>query len=340
MSSHGCISTSVAAPGKVEQILRRAEVKTSVDANLRLGRRILRIVSVEPAPAVLARFSRAAFATEAELAHFTQIIVPTSLRQRFPFESDLHARAKEFRRGYYATNHYGPFADTVTLSLDCQLLFADMPELIVWPYTAKRFLLEQTLDERHLFLKAAAVSVDDGGAFLVVGRSGGGKTSLMHAICQTGAKFLANSHVLMDGGQVHPIYTNIRVRPNMLERYEEVRALPTEDGDWIVEPETLYRLSAAVPHELRGIIVVDYQGTSLPVSPATVDAITSMIKTFGLGVSAYGLQDDLWELVGGSIDIFSQQMRHWEHSIEQLAHSVPVRYVTGSVSSLEAIFNS
>ncbi|MFC8679798.1 hypothetical protein ACFUEN_44860 [Streptomyces griseorubiginosus] len=83
-----------------------------------------------------------------------------------------------------------------------------------------------------LHLKGAAVA-HKGKSFLFLGRGGNGKTELVKAMCANGAGLMTNTHLLVDGGSVYGVKSNIRVRDDGQDVYIPVdEELKVHDG-WL-----------------------------------------------------------------------------------------------------------
>lgn len=92
------------------------------------------------------------------------------------------------------------------------------PGKIIWALVVKYVLTVYAIQQRVLHLKGAAVAYQ-GRAFLLLGRGGSGKTEVAKVLCENGAELMANTHLLVGGGSVCGIKSNIRVRENGRDVY-------------------------------------------------------------------------------------------------------------------------
>ncbi|MEL6312111.1 MAG: hypothetical protein AAFQ17_07085, partial [Pseudomonadota bacterium] len=236
-------------------------------------------------------------------------------------------RSGRFAEGYYATDHFG---DPMTLHsfgnrhyvLGCRL------ERVVWPYFVKFFIFASSLRQRQLFLKAAAVVMDQAGV-LILGRGSGGKTTFVQEICGNGGLVLSNSHAIVKGTLVTGVRTTMRVRQKA-ERNAHLGgvASPLRDGEILVDPFEQAPPGAPDTAELRAAFIIDFrnrrdEGSRL-LAPADAAAFAAR---FSLGVSVYGLEEEMLELVDHDVVRFAEVERRLGSDLQELFRKIPCAVV-------------
>lgn len=219
---------------------------------------------------------------------------------------DGSKRAASFAKGYYATDHFGPPVLLVTDGWR-YVLFGEDLELVVWSYFVKYFLLRYSIDQSMLFLKGAAVSYG-ASCTLLLGRGGGGKTTLAAELARSGASFVTNSHALVAGNQLYGVATTMRVRKGELDAQE------------LVDPVTAIACVDYGPVPVDTICVVCYSGrrNCLTVELSREDAF-AIAQQFALGLNVYRLEEDLLDFCAGSYPTFAQ---HYQAMLDQLGRLV------------------
>lgn len=206
-------------------------------------------------------------------------------------DGELRTRARSFAGGYYATDHFG---EPARLAADGRryVVVGGEPDTIGWSFLVKYVLLRWSIERQALFLKAGAVVVEDTGVVLI-GRGRGGKTTLATALCDFGATFVANSHVVVDNGMLIGARTAIRVRSG--------------DFETLVPPSACFSSIAAGPVAADVVCLVAHSGTQrLSIQPIGSAQMRDVANQFALGLNVYRLEEDLLDLLGGDYRAFAE----------------------------------
>ncbi|MEV8057741.1 FomB family phosphonate monophosphate kinase [Streptomyces antimycoticus] len=208
---------------------------------------------------------------------------------------DTTVRAKRFTKGYYRGPYFG---DPVYLITRDRVfyVFGRSLEKIVWPYFVKYLLSVYAAENSYLDLKAGGFVLAGGGT-LLFGQTGGGKSVFLAQACMAGAQFLTNTHTLVKGSVAYAVPAAMRVRRDvcfseLIDRHELPRHI--EEGEYISSPEVLFEQPAADATPVRNIVIVNTRPEA-PSGFSRVDPDTALpfLEQFGLGVTTYGLKDDL-----------------------------------------------
>ena len=243
-------------------------------------------------------------------------------RQELARERDKSYRGGRMSVGYYLTDHFG--APAYLMTRGCHTwIFAEDFEPIVWPYAVKYLLTLYSIERGLLHLKAAGIEVNGQGA-LLVGRGGSGKTVLLHQLCRSGARFLSNTHTLVEDRKLIGIRTALRVRadrffgpiiaahglsPNV--KASEYTADPVRDLDW----------PSAREAPLRSVCLVDYRGPEhCVIQEIDRDVLFDYMEQFSLAVNVYGLRDDLLDFFANDVTAFSGEMSRVRTQLRSLVH--------------------
>ncbi len=251
--------------------------------------------------------------------------------------TDNTFRAKRFRQGSYLLHYFGDPAYLITRGRR-MYVFGRSLERTVWPYFVKHLLTIFSADHGFLHLKAAAFEQPQAGVTLLCGRNGGGKTVFLAQACLNGARFLANTHVLIKHGTVHGVPSSMRVRPD--ECFGELiteRRLTAhlEGGDYIAGAETLFGHQAVSQAALRNLVIVDYN----PKRPPGLDMITAQtaevfLDQFAWAVTTYGLKDDLLAYYDYDLDRYARILHSMREQLRRMARSA--RCYRANVDMLDA----
>lgn len=236
-------------------------------------------------------------------------------------------RSARFAEGYYATDHFG---DPMTLYSfgDRHYVLGSRLERVVWPYFVKFFIFARSLRQRQLFLKAAVVDLDGQGV-LILGRGSGGKTTFVQEICRNGGRVLSNSHAIVKGTQVTGVRSAMRVRPTAdRDFYPGAMKSPLRDDEFLVDPFEQAPAGAPDTAELRAAIIVDFrtredEGSRL-IAPADAAAFAAR---FSLGVSVYGLEEEMLGLVDHDVVRFAEVERWLANDLQELFRGIPCAFV-------------
>lgn len=276
------------------------------DATIDLGGCRVRIVSnVSDFPA-LRQFSRRARQTAStrapdfELWCISLATAGLTHGDVLPY-TDLTARARGFRAGYYVTDHFGPPVQLVTQGRSLYV-FGEQLERIVWPYFVKFLLLRFALDRDLLYLKAGAFAIGSE-ATLVIGRGRAGKTVCLTQMCRAGARFVTNSHALLDGDRVCGVASSMRLRADpwieALTAEADVQAALAE-GEVVLDPADVFEFAEEPSLRVRNICFVEYAGPNVRiVEPLSREAAYLCAEQFALALNVYRLEEDLLDLLDG-----------------------------------------
>lgn len=233
---------------------------------------------------------------------------------------DRTYRGKKMSAGYYLTDHFGAPAFLVSRG-NQYWIFAEDFEPILWPYAIKHLLTVYAMNHNLLHLKAAAVAIDGQGT-LLVGRGGSGKTVLLTQLCNAGARFLSNTHVLVDGRTLLGVPTAMRVRrdeffaPIIAERGLSSSVKP---GEYTADPVADLRWQSVRSALLGSVCLLDYRGASSRViREIGRDAMFNYLEQFGLAINVYGLKEDILDALDGEVQRFSAEMNR----VRTLLHSM------------------
>ena len=260
-------------------------------------------------------------------------------REELARERDKSYRGGRMSAGYYLTDHFGAPAYLVTRGRHTWI-FAEDFEPILWPYAIKSLLTRYSIERGLLHLKAAGIEVNGRGA-LLVGRGGSGKTVLLHQLCRSGARYLSNTHTLVEDQKLIGIRTALRVRadrffgpviaarglsPNV--KAAEYTADPMRDLDW----------PSAREAPLRSVCLVDYRGPGQAViQEIDRDVLFDYMEQFSLAVSVYGLKDDVVDLVGGDVRRFSKEMSRMRTHLRALIQQSRCYYLSCDAADPEKL---
>lgn len=307
-----------------------------VDELVDIGPLLLRIVSDVPDFAVLSYFSRSArrgpstgvSQPDAEVWCVSTSPPPAT------WTPDSSTRAEGFRKGYYITDHAGPPVIMVSAGRTV-VLFGARLDRLVWSYLIKVLLLRYTVEHGGLFLKAAAISVDDHGV-LIIGRGGGGKTVMTSELCRRGAQFITNSHALIDAGSVTGVATSMRMRPGPWVSELKSDTRPALDsGEVVVDPHEIF-VPALALRPVRHVAVVNYRGPghhdvrALPTTMAHAIA-----QQFSDALNVYRLEEDLLDDLGGDYERFAEVQLGRDAALRALVENSRCHFITTDVRQAE-----
>ncbi|HEX4521715.1 MAG TPA: hypothetical protein VH063_19225 [Gaiellaceae bacterium] len=176
-------------------------------------------------------------------------------------------------------------------------------------------LVVSELASAGIYAIHAACLEYDGGAVIVAGPSGAGKTTLALGLLGRGLRLLSDEHALVPptGSTIGPFLRSVQVRPNTHELIPELRFLSTRTPrdlgsgpKWSLEPGELARLfpgciGASAP--LRSVVTLDpVHGTgaaSIEPSTAGITTVELARGTPHAAVSLTPVLTRLGELVTG-----------------------------------------
>lgn len=194
-----------------------------------------------------------------------------------------------------------------------------------------------------LHLKAAAVAVEGRGA-LLVGRGGSGKTVLLSHLCRAGARFLSNTHVLVEGGTLIGVPSAMRVRRD--EFFGPVIAArglspSVKPGEYVADPTTDLGWRGMKSAPVSSICLLDYQGSGRTViREMGREQVFDYMEQFALAINVYGLKEDILDALGSDVERFSVEMTRVRSGLRALVERAACYYLScdaGEPQSLRAI---
>lgn len=235
--------------------------------------------------------------------------------------ADRTLRAKRFRTGYYLNHVFGDPAYLVTQGT-ASYVFGRRLERTVWPYFVKRILTQFAADRGYLHLKAAGLVNAAGEATLLVGPNGGGKTVFLAQACGQGARFLANTHVLVRDGIAYGIPSAVRVRADaaFADLIEQGKVVPhIESGDYVADPALVFPGGTTTEGTVRNIVITDFDpGRRQGLVPLAPERAELFLDQFSAAVTMYGLKDDMLAHSRGDLDAFTDQLAKWRGQLAAL----------------------
>ncbi|WP_329020559.1 hypothetical protein [Streptomyces sp. NBC_01601] len=303
-------------------------VPVRTDQVIRIGPLTLRIASDVPDFPALHYFSRAARMPDGTVPD----VELWCLSDTVPgLSADSTARARNFASGYYVTDHFGPPV-RISSSGNQIVLVGDHLQRLVWPYVVKYLLLRHTVTAGGLFLKAAALAVGDG-ATLIVGRGGAGKSVLVSGLCQSGATFITNSHVILADGAVRGVASTMRMRPGpWLDQVAATSTAALDPSERLVDPYDAFPRHAGATMPLRAVWIADFRAPDEhDVQRLTSSEAVNIAEQFALGLNVYRLEEDLLDLCGGDYREFAAQYGRMRAQLHAAISSCPTYRVRSDV---------
>lgn len=250
--------------------------------------------------------------------------------QELALERDKSYRGKRMSVGYYLTDHFGTPAYLMTRG-NHFWIFAEDFEPILWPYAVKYLLTLYAMEHNLLHLKAVGLAVDGQGT-LLVGRGGSGKTVLLSQLCRTGAKFLSNTHILVDSQNMVAVRTSMRVRQDrFFGPIVAARSLSpnVKASEYIADPIRDLEWPSAAAAPIRNVCLVDYRGPDhCAIREFDRDILFDYMDQFSLAVNVYGLKEDLLDALAGDVTRFSVEMSETRERLRTLIRQVRCHYVS------------
>jgi hypothetical protein len=276
-----------------------------------LGPLCLEICSNEQVYRGMRYFPRSAQADADAVPHYTVNLCnlnfdgPWSVQTMRQLQ-DRRYRANRFSMGYYLTDHFGAPAHLVTREAE-QWIFGTDFEPILWPYVVKYLLTVYSMQHELLHLKAASLAINAQGTLLVA-RGGGGKTLLLAQLCEAGAQFVSNTHALLDGSEILPVPTALRVRDDAIfGPLIATRRLPAaiKPGEYTADPisDLGWKTGGRVP--ARSICLIDYRPGQRVIREMDRDVLFDYMDQFALALNVYGLKEDVLDFLKSDVADFS-----------------------------------
>ncbi|AUY53122.1 FomB family phosphonate monophosphate kinase [Streptomyces sp. CB01881] len=236
---------------------------------------------------------------------------------------DSTVRAKRFTKGYYRGPYFGDPVYLVTRGRTFHVYGRSL-EKLVWPYFIKHILSVHAAENGLLDLKAAGFTLNGDGT-LLFGQTGGGKSVFLAQACLGGAQFLSNTHMLVRGVTAHGVPSAMRVRRDacfgeLIDRHRLPRHI--EEGEYISSPEILFGKPATNSAPVRNIVIVNSRQDT-PAGFHQVDPGTALpfLDQFGLGVTTYGLKDDLIAHFGYDVQRYAKHYNTMQKTLAGLCEN-------------------
>ncbi|MBO3736635.1 hypothetical protein [Actinoplanes flavus] len=306
-------------------------VRVLTDQVVRVGPIMLRIASDVPDFPALNYFSRTAWMPTGTTADL-ELLCLSHTDPGLP--SDSTARARNFASGYYVTDHFGPPVRMSTIG-NRIVLTGDHLEHLVWPYIIKYLLLRHTTTAGGLFLKAAALAVNNA-ATLIIGRGSAGKTVLLTGLCRAGATFITNSHTLLrSGGTIEGVASTMRIRPGpWLDQSGLIAAAALDQAERLIDPHDAFTHHAHAPMPLRAIWIADFRTPhEHDVQRLSPSEAFGVVEQFAFGLNVYRLEEDLLDLCGGDYLTFSRTHARMRARLHRMVNDCQTYRVRSDVQS-------
>jgi len=234
------------------------------------------------------------------------------------FDNPKTYRENIMRHGSYRGHIFGPPASLKCIDDRNIALFHPDPGKIIWSYVIKYVLTTFAIQASMLHMKGAAVAYK-GKAFLILGRGGSGKTEIAKALCKNGAGLMANTHLLVDGGEVCGIKSNIRVRDNGRDIYvNQQRNFNVHDG-WL---------------PIGGVFWVNYRtdGTTLVESLPSSYARANL-QYFSESIRNWELKEDIADYFSSDPFAFAEHVNRIDKMLNDFCESNDIYYLSLDVFS-------
>jgi hypothetical protein len=162
-----------------------------------------------------------------------------------------------------------------------------------------RQLLSLWTDDNQLALLHGSAVATDGGAVVLAGVSGSGKSTTALTCHLAGMQFLADDASLVDPktGTVHSVYGRAKLEPEVRDRIPElgvaIPTVPNEQGGLVVSPE-----QPATSARLRAILLIEVDDRTESVLCPTLsssEALPAVLET--LRVENRGITPDCFRTV-------------------------------------------
>lgn len=234
-------------------------------------------------------------------------------------EAPLGYRRAMFTRGIYLGHNVGPPGDVCTTSngIVVKLASGDASAYrsVLWSYGVKAYLSIVASLERILHVKATTLLNTDGHALLLVGRGGGGKSTLGSHLTDLGFRMVGNTHALVKDGHVWAINSWRRVRQGIKNVY--LPPLPkTSVGNG----------------PLSGLIIVDHNRQDRFVcKQVRPEQALSYCMQFVAAIGAYDLKEDLID-VWSDWDTALQKLDSEKELMRELLETHPIYYLSADIS--------
>lgn len=232
-------------------------------------------------------------------------------------------RSRKFQKGQYLLHHRGaPLLKISANSGKSILISGATASTAVWSYFLKYFASHYCLSHPFVHLKASAICDRHNNVSLLIGRSGGGKSVLMHQLMARGFLFLSNTHTLLRQGCAYGMLTAIRVRSGTVfdEHLQTSRAAAHEEtGEFLIRPQDIFGNDSIVKSgKVTNIIFADYGGPAYGIHPMEDSICLDLLRNFSLAMNVYGLKEDTLEWLSHDIQAFSYLCQQENSALSQI----------------------
>jgi hypothetical protein len=289
-------------------------------------------------------FSRSSQPTASCPPHYTLYLCRTTVdgpwdEHALRESMDKSYRAGRFAAGYYITDHFGDPAYLVTRGATIWV-YAKNLEPILWPFLVKLLLTQYSMSRNLLHLKAAAVEIGEAGTLLVA-HGGGGKTVLLTQLCRAGARFVSNTHTLINDCTASGVATSMRVRDDALfgPIIAERRLTPGwKRGEFILEPGADLGWQERFATPLRNICLVDFRGsTNHTIQTIDREVLFDYMDQFSLALNVYGLKEDILDHLHGNVQEFASCVRLMRQMLRALIENCNCYYLNCDCMDLRGL---
>jgi len=195
-------------------------------------------------------------------------------------------------------------------------------ERVVWPYFVKFFIFTKSLEERQLFMKAAAVAFGQEGV-LIVGRGSGGKTTFARELCRHGATIVTNSHAIIDGLTLTGVRTTMRVRAGLEVNAAQCPSV-LRDGEALIDP---FLCSPSCQEDtvcLASLCVVDYRpDREEGVRHLDSHEALAFVEQFSFGLNVYRFEEEMVEFYDHDLVRYGEAMKTLRDRLQSLVAALP-----------------
>lgn len=246
---------------------------------------------------------------------------------------DKTCRGGQFSDGYYATDHFGNPVYLISKETT-YYLFGENLEKLVWPYFVKYFLLQHSVQNESLFLKAAAFSINSR-ATLLLGRGSSGKTVFLSGMCLNGAGFISNSHTIIKNNLVYGVASAMRVRPQPWSEglFDKDKIHPgIKRGEIIVDPYDVFKPEIKQQIKVKNICILNFKGSRMHgIVKIPHKTAYNYAEQFSLGINVYRLEEDLLDLYKNDISLFSEKYALMKTQLTDLVRECNCYYISSDV---------
>jgi hypothetical protein len=240
------------------------------------------------------------------------------------FDNPRTYRENIMQRGSYRGHHFGRPARLKCIDDKNIALFHPDPGMIIWSLVVKYVLTVFAIRADMLHIKGAAVA-HEGRAYLLLGRGGSGKTEIARTLCGNGARLMANTHLLVHGGSVCGVTSNVRVREGGRDVYvppNHERGLPIYN-DWLPIGAAFW-----VKYRTDGRAVVE--GVPPRVAKANM-------RYFSESISNWEIKEDIADHFRSDPFAFAEHVNRTDELLHEFCESNDIYYANLDIFSPEGM---